>query len=76
MVEFDELKQMSLRELEEEFQRARFDLLKLRLAVASRQSKETVKLKALRKYVAQIKTIKRMLKTESPKENPKSAVTT
>lgn len=75
MVELEELKKMSLRELEEEFQKSSFDLLKLRMAVASRQSKETAKLKALRKHIARIKTIQLTMKVERPKENPKSSVT-
>jgi ribosomal protein L29 len=75
MVALDELKKMTDKELEEELQRSGLDLLKLRLGVSSRQIKETSKLKALRKYMARIKTLKRMLKVEQIKENPKSAVT-
>lgn len=75
MITLDELKRLNLKELAEELKKAKIDLLKLRLAVASRQSKETSKLKELRKYVARMKTLKRMLEIEQIKENPKSPVT-
>ena len=75
MVTTDELNKMAEKELATELQHAKLDLLKLRLAVAARQSKETSKLKSLRKYIARIKTIKRMLKMEKAPENPTSPVT-
>lgn len=75
MLSLDEIQKMTEKELEEELRKSGFDLLKLRLGVSSRQTKETSKLKLLRKYIARIKTLKRMLKTEQIKENPKSAVT-
>lgn len=70
-----EIRKMNARELEEELKKGNIELLKLRLALASRQLKNTAKLKALRKYMAQLKSIKRMLAIEAIKENPKSAVT-
>lgn len=70
----DELRKMNEKELEDELVKAKIDLLKLRLAVTSRQSKETSKLKGLRKYIARMKSIKRMLEIEQIKENPKSSV--
>ncbi|GEM_PF-5696671 len=76
MVTLDELKKMTHKELDEEFQKSKLNLLKLRLGVSTRQQKETSKLKDLRKYIARIKTLKRMLKIEQIKENPKSAVIT
>lgn len=75
MLATEELKHYNPKELENELQKAEFDLYKLKLAVSSRQSNETAKLKLLRRYIARIKTIKRMLKIEQPKENPKSQVT-
>lgn len=75
MLSLDELQKMTEKELEEELRKSGFDLLKLRLGVSSRQTKETSRLKLLRKYIARIKTLKRMLKMEQIKENPKSAVT-
>lgn len=72
---FDELRKMNEKELEEELKKAKIDLLKLRLSVASRQSKETSQLKELRKYIARTKMLKRMLALEQIKENPKSSVT-
>lgn len=75
MISLDELQKMTEKELEEELRKSGFDLLKLRLGVSSRQTKETSKLKLLRKYIARIKTLKHMLKIEQIKENPTSAVT-
>lgn len=75
MVTYIELKNMAEKELDVEFNKSKLELLKLRLAVASRQSKETSKIKALRKYIARIKVVRRFMKTERAKENPKSAVT-
>lgn len=72
---FDELRKMNEKEIEEELKKAKIDLLKLRFGVASRQLKETSKLKALRKYIARMKMLKRMLALEQIKENPKSSVT-
>lgn len=74
MYNLDELIKMAEKELEEEMQKAKLDLLKLRLAVTSRQSKETSKLKALRKYIARIKTLRRARSIEQIKENPQSQV--
>lgn len=74
MVTLDELKKMSQKELDQEFQKSKLDLLKLRLGVSTRQQKETSKLKDLRKYIARIRTLKRMLEVEQIKENPKSTV--
>lgn len=74
MLTVEEIRKMSEKELLEELRRSKLDLLKARLGVASRQMKETSKLKALRKYIARIKTFKRMLKIEQAPENPKSAV--
>lgn len=74
MIPLDELKKLNSKELNEELQKAKIELLKLRFGVASKQNKETSGLKALRKYVARVKTMKRLLQFEKPKENPKSAV--
>lgn len=74
MLTKEELKHMKEAELDSEMNRSEIDLYKLSLAVASRQSKETSKLKALRRYIARIKTLKRMLAIERPDENKKSAI--
>lgn len=71
----DELTKMNQKELEEELEKSRIDLFKLRLSVSTRQTKETSKLKGLRKYIARIKTLKALLAVEQIKENPKSLVT-
>lgn len=75
MVTLDELKHMKDVELEGELARAHLELYKLSISIASRQSKETSKLKALRKYIALVKTIKRALAVEKIRENPSSTVT-
>ncbi|MBI5413720.1 50S ribosomal protein L29 [Candidatus Peregrinibacteria bacterium] len=75
MVTLDELKKLNDKELNEELQKAKIELLRLRFGVASKQNKETSGLKALRKYVARVKTMKRLLQFEQIKENSKSAVT-
>lgn len=75
MLTYAEIRKMNARELEEELKKGNIEFLKLRLSLASRQLKNTAKLKALRKYMAQLKSIKRMLVIEAIKENPKSAVT-
>ncbi|MBI2453928.1 50S ribosomal protein L29 [Candidatus Peregrinibacteria bacterium] len=74
MLTTDELKKMTDKELENESKKYAVEHLKFRLAVAARQSKETSKLKNLRKYIARIKTMKRMLELERVKENAKSSV--
>lgn len=74
MLDIEELRKLSKKELKEEFQKSSLDLLKLRMAVASRQDKETSKLKALRKYIARIKFLKRALKFEKAPENKQSAI--
>lgn len=71
---FDELKGMNVSELETETNKSKLELLKMKLSVSSRQSKEFSKLKDLRKHIARAKTVKRMMKTEKAKENPTSSV--
>lgn len=61
MVAFDELQKMTAKELNEEFGKAKLNILKLRLGLASRQEKETDKLKSLRKYIARIRTLQHMI---------------
>lgn len=75
MITFDELTKMSPAELEKELERSKFELMKLRLAVKSRQSEATAELKGLRKYIARINTIQSMRKREIAPENAQSAVT-
>lgn len=71
----EDLKKLSDTELLEAYEKGKLSLLKLRLAVASRQSKNSAELKDLRKMIARIKTIKRLMEIEKIKEDPKSAVT-
>lgn len=55
---------MTPKELDEEFRKAKLELLKLRLGLASHQIKETAKVKKLRRYIARIKTLERQLAIE------------
>lgn len=73
MVAFDELQKMTAKELNEEFGKAKLNILKLRLGLASRQEKETDKLKRLRKYIARIRTLQHMLPQDQIPENPMRA---
>lgn len=69
----EDLIRMHSKDLEEELERAGLDLVKLRLAVHSKQSKETSRLKLLRKYIARIKTIRRARELEVLNEKPRTA---
>lgn len=62
MIPKDELQKLNERELEEELRKSQLDIYKLRLSVITRQSKETSKLKSLRKYIARVKTMQQLLK--------------
>ena len=75
MITKEEILKMNEKELGEELQKSKLELLKMRLGLASRQFKETSKFKILRKYIARIKTLKRMRKLDVVPENAKSAVT-
>lgn len=75
MVPYDELKKMSHKELDKELEQTTIELLRLRLAVSTRQSTQTDGLKKMRKYIARIKTLKHVLPQDKLKENPKSSVT-
>lgn len=65
MLPLEDLRKLNAKELEEEVQKSKIELLKLRLSVAARQNKETSKLKGLRKYVARINTIKHLMAKSS-----------
>lgn len=77
MITFDELTKLTEKDLEEELNKSKLDLLKIRLAVSARQSKETSKLKILRRYIARIQTIKRKraMELEMVPAKPKTSVT-
>lgn len=66
----EDIKKLNDKELNEEINKAQFDLVKLRMAVSSRQSTSTAELKALRKYIARIKTIQRMRKMDQAPVKP------
>jgi ribosomal protein L29 len=59
MLSLKELKKLSLKELDQEFANATKDLFKIRFEVNTGSSKASNKIRDLRKYRAQIKTIKR-----------------
>lgn len=75
MIPYDDLKKLSKKELDKELGQTVADRLKLRLAVAMRQSTETNKLKEMRKYIARIRTLKNAFKNDQLTENPTSPVT-
>lgn len=54
---YEELKKMPAAELKQERENCKLELMKKRLAIASRQDKNTSKLKTLRRYIARIETI-------------------
>lgn len=62
MFTLDELKKMNAKDLDEEAHKHEIELAKLRLLLHARQSKETAKVKRLRKYLSRIKTLKPLLK--------------
>lgn len=57
MLTLEDLKKMNAKELTQELNKAKLDLYKLRLGVSMRQSKESAKLKFLRRYIARINTV-------------------
>lgn len=71
----EELRKLADKEMRQELEKAQFELLKIKLAVQSKQEKNTAKLQNMRTYVARIKTIKREMEMEAAPENPKSTVT-
>lgn len=56
-----EIRQMDISQINTEIEKGKRDLLKLKLQVASSQSREIHQLKALRKYIAKLQTIKNQL---------------
>lgn len=70
MYTLEELRKLDLKTLEEELRRTKFELVKLRLAHASQELKETHKLKLYRKYIAHLKTMQTYLSREAPREKP------
>lgn len=75
MITFNELQKMNAKELSEELAKVELDLAKTRLLITTRQSKETVKLKNLRRYRARIKTLQRMLVLPKEAKEAASAIT-
>lgn len=63
-----ELKNLNPREFEIELQNVKRELLKLRFEQASNQLKETHKLKLYRRYMARLRTMKRVIELEAPKK--------
>lgn len=75
MIDLEELKRLSSKELDLELKKTLTDLLRLRMAIATKQSTETSKIRRLRRYIARVRTLKNALKEDTLKENPKSSVT-
>lgn len=61
----EELLKMPASELVSERDKSKFELVKARLAIATRQEKNTSQVKKLRHYIAQIKTVLRQLAAKS-----------
>ena len=70
MISFEELHKLSLPEVMRELRKANREMLKLRLQKANNELKETHKLQNYRKYLAHLKTKKRMLELESTSNSP------
>lgn len=68
MLKIDELKKMTAQELSEEFNKITRDLFKVKFEVTTGASKANHKIGNLRKYRAQILTIKNQLSTEETKK--------
>ena len=64
MLTKQEIRQLGDKALNEEIASARNDLLKIKFAVRNGTSKESNLVKNLKKYVAQLKTLKRELTTK------------
>ncbi|PJC36595.1 50S ribosomal protein L29 [Candidatus Peregrinibacteria bacterium CG_4_9_14_0_2_um_filter_53_11] len=64
MLTIEELKKLSSEELRKESEKVTLDLVKLQLTVRTRQTQDTAKLQGLRKYLARIKTMQRMMQME------------
>lgn len=77
MVTKDELKKMKAADLDKEIAELTTERLRLRLAVSTRQSAETDKLKKMRKNIARAKTLKhqQMVSKDKAPANPKTPVT-
>lgn len=59
MLTLEEIRQMSPEELASEIAKTQHELLKTRLQTQSGQSKETSRLKALRRTIARLNTVKK-----------------
>ncbi len=60
-MKIDEIRNMSVAELDKEISRNKHELLQLKIQTSSGQSKETSKLAQLRKLIAQMQTVKKEL---------------
>lgn len=67
MLTLQELRQLTDKDLDEEFQKASRDLLKLKMDLESGYTKEIHNVKGLKKYIAKLKTIEKENKLESEK---------
>ncbi len=61
MTTIEEIKQMDLNQLGREITKEKQELLKLKLQTGAAQSKETHKLKGLRRHIARMQTIRTSL---------------
>ena len=68
MLTLQEIRQLSEKALTEEITSAENDLLKIQFDIRNGSSKESHKIRQLKKYVARLKTLQKELKVESPIE--------
>jgi ribosomal protein L29 len=61
IMKIDEIRNMSVTELEKEISRNKHELLQLKIQTSSGQSKETSKISQLRKLIARMQTVKNEL---------------
>lgn len=71
MLTLDELTKLSVKELDQELNKAVKDLFKIRFEVNTGSSKANHEIRKLRKYRATIKTIKKQYEIEEKKDNEK-----
>jgi len=68
MLKLDELKKMTIKELNDEFDKATKDLFRIRFEVNTGTSKANHQIGNLRRYRAQILTVKNQLASEETKK--------
>ena len=68
MLTLQELRQLTDKDLKDEFQKASRDLLKLKMDLESGYTKEIHNVKGLKKYIAKLKTVEKENELETTKK--------